>query len=97
MFRHIVLLGFEEGTDSETVDTIVAELRALPGLIPTLRSYVVGTDAGLADGNADLCAVADFDDVAGYEVYRDHEDHLRVISDHIRPVLASRTAIQFEL
>jgi hypothetical protein len=30
-------------------------------------------------------------------VYRDHPDHVAVIAEHIRPILAERAAVQHEL
>jgi len=97
MIRHIVLLKLQDtATDADRAN-ILEGLATLPGLIPPLRSYVFGTDAGLAEGNADIAVVADFDDVAGYEAYRDHEAHQQVIAERIRPVLATRTAIQYEI
>ena len=96
MFRHIVLLTFTDDTGDEAVQQVVDQLRTLPSRIPAIRSYTVGRDAGLADGNAHLSAVADFDDVAGYLEYRDHQAHQDVIATYIRPVLAGRSAIQYE-
>ncbi len=96
-FRHIVLLRFTDDATDEQVDGIVAALRTLPDDIPELRSYVVGVDAGLADDNASLGVVADFDSPADYEVYRDHPAHLAVIQERIRPILAGRTAVQHPL
>ena len=55
----------------------------LPGRIPEIRGYTIGTDAGVNEGNFDLVIVADFDDVDGYVVYRDHADHQAVIREHI--------------
>jgi len=57
----------------------------------------VGTDARICEGNYDLVAVADFDDEAGYVVYRDNAAHLKVITERIAPILAERAAIQHEL
>ena len=57
--RHVVLLTFDESCD---VDELVATLRELPAAIPELRRYVVGADAGLAEGNATVAVVADVDD-----------------------------------
>lgn len=94
MFRHIVLLTLDPATTTDEVDEIVTSLRALPGRIPELRSYVVGVDAGLAEDNATIGVVADFDDRDGYLVYRDHPDHQDVIIRLIRPRLASRSAAQ---
>ena len=97
MFRHIVLLTFDDATSPADVDVIVERLEALPGLIPEIGRYVIGRDAGINEGNADLAVVADFDDVEGYLVYRDHPDHTTVISERIAPRLRARNAIQFEL
>lgn len=97
MIRHIVLLELEDSTTDTDRAAILDALATLPEQIPTVRSYVAAADAGLAEGNAHITAIADFDDVAGYKVYRDHEAHHRVIADHIKPVLAKRTAIQVEI
>ena len=92
--RHIVTMTFRDDTTPEQVDAIVTTLRELPDLIPEIESYVVGVDAGLADGNADLAVVADFASVADYEIYRDHPAHRAVITQQIVDVLAGRSALQ---
>jgi hypothetical protein len=97
MFRHIVLLTFTDEATDARLDDVVAALRGLPSAVPSIRSYQVGRDAGLADGNAGIGVVADFDDVDGYLLYRDHPAHVAVITELIRPVLAARSAIQHEL
>jgi Stress responsive A/B Barrel Domain len=93
-FRHVVALQWKPETSADQRATIAAALRELPTLIPTIRSYVVGEDAAINDGNHDLVVVADFDDADGYLVYRDHPEHQRVIRDHIAPYLAARAAVQ---
>jgi hypothetical protein len=40
---------------------------------------------------------ADFEDVAGYIAYRDDAEHKRIIAELITPILASRTAAQYEM
>jgi hypothetical protein len=96
-FRHIVLLTLADGAPAGRAEEIVAALRALPGRIPELRSYQVGVDLGISEGNATVAVVADTEDRAGWEAYRDHPDHQRVITELIAPVLAARTAVQHEL
>jgi len=93
-FRHVVVLKFnDDATDAQRAE-IVAALHTLPTTIRSLRSYVVGLDAGVDQGNASLAVVADFDDVDGYVEYRDDPVHRRIIAELIRPILASRTAVQ---
>lgn len=97
MLRHVVLLRFTDGTDPSAADAVAASLRALPPQIPSIRAYAVGRDLGLAPDNADLVVVADFDDAEGHAEYRDHPAHVAVVDQQISPILASRTAIQFEV
>lgn len=89
--RHIVLLTLDDGCD---VDALLAALRDLPARIPALRSYVVGRDLGISEGNATIGVVADVDDEAGFVEYRDHPAHQQVIAERIRPHLVARTAVQ---
>jgi hypothetical protein len=97
VFRHIVLLTLNPDATDEDHDRIVQGLAELPAAISAIRSYTIGRDAKLNDGNADICVVADFDDASGYLVYRDHPAHVEVIQQRILPVLASRCAIQHEI
>jgi quinol monooxygenase YgiN len=94
--RHIVTLTFRDDTTAEQVQAIADALGELPEQIPELRSYEVGVDAGLTEGNASMVLVADFDDAAGWEAYRDHPAHQAVITQQIVPVLTARSAVQHE-
>lgn len=93
----MVTLTFRDDTTDEQLDEIVTRLRALPDSIPELKDYVVGLDVGRSEGNATLGIVADFEDWAGFEAYRDHPDHVAVASELILPVLTGRGAVQHEL
>jgi Stress responsive A/B Barrel Domain len=96
MFRHIVLLTFTDDAPAGHAELVVGALRGLPAVVPSIRAYEVGLDAGLADDNAHVAVVADFDDRDGYLAYRDHPEHTEVIRTLIRPHLAGRTALQHE-
>jgi hypothetical protein len=96
VIRHVVLLTIDPSAPTAP-QVIVEALRELPAAIPELRSYEVGVDLGLADGNATVAVVADFDDVDGYTTYRDHPAHRAVIEELISPVLVARTAVQHHL
>jgi hypothetical protein len=97
MIRHIVLFTWTEDATDEQRATVTTELRKLPGAIPQLRSYTVGGDAGINQGNFEYAVVADFDSVEDYLVYRDNPQHQAVIAEHINPILASRAAVQLEV
>jgi hypothetical protein len=95
-FRHVVLFRWHEGTTEEQKRTLEERLRELPGLIPELKSYSVGGDAGLRPGNFEFAVVADFADRDAYIVYRDHPEHRRVIDQCVTPIAAERAAVQYE-
>lgn len=96
MFRHVGLLTLNDEATSTRRAGIIAALRALPGQIPGLQRAAVSTDAGLTEGNADLMFTMTFDSRASWEAYRTHPSHLAVLTDHIKPVLASKTFVQID-
>ncbi|MET8046343.1 Dabb family protein [Streptosporangium sp. NPDC005286] len=97
MFRHVVLFTWAQEATDEQRGRVATELGKLPEAITEIRSYTLGTDAGVNPGNHQFAVVADFDSVDDYLVYRDHPLHQAVIAEHIKPIVASRAAIQFEL
>lgn len=94
MLRHIVLFRFVEDVSAEQVAAVSEALATLPGVIPELRRYAVGADLALVEGNWHYGVVAEFDDEAGWRRYRDHPEHLRIIAEVIRPIVAERAAVQ---
>jgi len=97
MVRHVVAFRFKEGVTPEDRESIAEGLRSLPGQIAEIRRYVFGPDLGLAEGNFDYVVVGDFDDEAAYQRYAAHDAHQALIRDSIRPVLAERVAVQYEI
>jgi Stress responsive A/B Barrel Domain len=97
MLRHVVCMTWTEDATPDAVAAVEAGLAELPALIPELRGYRFGPDAGLAVGNADFAVVADFDDVDGWRRYVDNPAHQAVLRDRIRPILATRVAVQQQL
>ncbi len=96
MIRHVVLFRWTPDATQEQKQRVAAELRRLPALLPVLRSYDVGGDLGLAEGNFEFAVVADFDDLEGFRTYRDNPEHRAVIAEFIQPIIAQRAAVQYE-
>lgn len=97
MFRHVVLLRFVPDATAEQRQAVLDGLATLPPLIPELRRYEFGPDAGVSEGNFDLAVVADCDDVDSYRAYATNAAHLAVIAERIRPILAERAAVQYQV
>ncbi|NCY15151.1 MAG: Dabb family protein [Actinobacteria bacterium] len=96
MFRHVVTFRWNDRSTPAQRTQLASALAALPAAIPTIRAYHVGTDAGINEGNFDFAVVADFDDVDGYLVYRDHPAHTQVITELIAPYIDTRAAVQYD-
>jgi hypothetical protein len=97
MFRHVVMLRWASQATAAQRSAVQAGLAELPRLIPEIHNYDIGNDVHLNEGNFDVVIVADFADVDGYLVYRDHPDHQAVIRERIQPILADRAAVQCEI
>lgn len=95
MFSQVACFRWVDGTGPADVETVVAALSPLPAVVPEILEYRCGPDAGSADGNYDFAVVSSFADHEAYRVYATHPAHQRVLSDVVRPRLASRVAVQF--
>jgi Stress responsive A/B Barrel Domain len=97
MFRHVVLFTWTEGATEVQKKALADELPKMPGLIDAIRGYKFGPDAGINPSNCDFAVVADFDDARGYLVYRDHPDHRALVRDYVEPIVARRSAVQYQI
>lgn len=96
VIRHVVVFQWTEAATEEQKQRARDEVARLPGIVPSIRGFVIGADAGISPGASDFAVTADFDDVDGYAAYRDHPTHRQIIEQHIRPIMASRAAVQLE-
>ena len=96
MIRHVVLFNWTADATGEQKEWVAAELGRLPALIPSLRAYQLGSNAGINPGAYDFGVVADFDDLDGYLAYRDNPEHRAIIETFITPIVAQRAATQYE-
>jgi hypothetical protein len=91
------MFSWADEATTEAKQAALDAVAGLPGMVASIRTFSIGTDAGLAEGNFDACVVADFDDEAGYITYRDHPDHVRVVTELLRPIAAGRAAVQYQI
>jgi hypothetical protein len=96
MLRHVVLLRWTPEATGEQKERVLAELRKLPALIPSIRALELGPSAGINPGAFDFGLVADFDDADGYRAYRDNPEHRAIIDRLINPIAAQRASTQYE-
>jgi hypothetical protein len=95
--RHVLVFNWKPDTTDEAVQALADGLAALPGQIPEIVSYTFGPDLGLADDHPDYGLVADFADVDAYRRYAQHPAHRRLIDELLKPIVATRHAVQIEV
>jgi len=94
MLRHVVLLTLSDDAPEGQSALIQRELMRLPALLPQIKRYEVGIDAGISDGNATIAVIGEFANEADYQIYAADEEHVAIIVTHIKPYLAARSAVQ---
>lgn len=97
MLRHVVLFTWTDDADETRRAATVDALRRLREEVGGMSSLIVSPDAGLVDGNAHTVLVADFPDEESFRRYAQDPVHQAVIAEHVRPWLAARSAVQYEL
>ena len=97
MIRHVVMFRFRKDADEAQRQAVHDAIATMPEATGVTESYAIGPDLGLGEGNFDFAVVGDFVDQEAYLTYRDHPEHRRIVSDIIRPAIADRAAIQFEI
>jgi hypothetical protein len=97
MIRHVVVFTWAAEADADRRRTTVEALRRLPEDVGGMTSFVVADDAGLTGGNADTVLIADFPDVEAFQRYAQDPVHISVLAEHVRPWLAGRSAVQYEI
>ena len=96
MIRHCVMFKWIDEATDEQRGAFLEGLVELLETGKTVRGYSYGADAGINAGNFDFCVTVDFDDEAGFVVYRDDSGHQAFIGSVVRPILETRAAVQFE-
>ncbi len=97
MIRHVVTFTWSPTADEEQVAATVAALRKLRQEVGGMTYLAVGEDAGLSDGNASAVLIADFADAEAFYRYAQDPVHLAVIAEYVRPILAARAAVQYDV
>ena len=97
MIMHLVTFTWGPETSNDDVVAIIEGLTSLPEHIPELISYNFGPDLGLREGNADFAVAAVVEGQEALLAYLDHPEHVRILNEFIRPLIATRQAVQIEV
>lgn len=94
MIRHVIMWKFRAG-EEENMNAFLNGLKALDGVIPEIRRMEVGVNV-LEKNNYDACLIADFDDLAALERYKNDPCHVAV-SSLCKSIREARGAVDFEI
>ena len=97
MIRHVVVFTWSPDADPERRASTLQALRGLEQEVGGMTSLTVADDAGLSAGNADTVLIADFPDAEAFYRYAQDPVHLSVVAEFVRPILAARAAIQYQV
>lgn len=95
MLRQVRMNRWRDDAPPERIEAAIAALAELPGRIPELRGWYAAPSRE-GDDDFDFVVVADFDDEAAYARYLRHPEHVRVVSELVRPLLATTVRIRCE-
>lgn len=100
MVKHIILWKIKEeytGSEKENIKLGVKEgLEALKGVVPGLVDIHVQTES-LESSTADLMLDSTFESAEALKGYAVHPAHVEVADGKVRPYMASRSCLDFEV
>ena len=97
MIHHVVLFTWREPLPEGYLATIADALDDMRSTMPYIVEYRYGPDCGLHEsGNADFGIVATFANVEDWRRYDTDALHNTIRSEVFKPVVGTRTVIQFE-
>jgi len=99
MIRHTVLFKLQEFDTTEAkqnkLDELKSALEALPAKIDVVKALSVGLNVNPVEA-FDLALVVDVDSLEALSSYNTHPEHVAV-GKILRPVLASRSCVDYEI
>lgn len=100
MVKHIILWNLKEDFSAEEKECIKSSIKegleGLKGKIEGLCDIKVYTD-GLSSSTCDLMLDSTFVDKDSLNAYAKHPDHVEVANTKVRPFVAHRSCLDFEI
>jgi Stress responsive A/B Barrel Domain len=97
MIRHVVVFTWSDRAGADRRTAAVQALRRLREDVGGMTALTVAEDAGLTEGNAHAVLIADFPDAEAFRRYAGDPVHQAVLAEHVRPILAARSAVQIDV
>ena len=91
------MITFTDDASEEQKLALYDGLAKMPVLMDFIRRYEFGPDLGLGQGNPSMALVADFDSEEDWRKYSAHPDHLELIGNLVKPIVAASTRVQYQV
>lgn len=95
MLKHVVFFKFKPEVGEEDIADLEKSLRALDGVVPEIREFLVGRDVVRSERSYDLALISGFDDLPAMNRYQVHPDHQKVVAK-VKALCAGVVAVDFE-
>ena len=96
MIKHVVAFTLREmPADQEAA--LLAAFNGLMGLIPELHSFSMGRNISDRDQTFTHCLVSEMEDMVAVGRYLKHPAHEAAIEEHLKPVMISRSIVDYEV
>lgn len=100
MVKHVIIWTLKDEYSGSEIERIKAEIKegleGLAGQIPGLISIQVFTE-GLNSSNGDLILDSTFESEAALKGYSEHPAHMNVAITKVRPFVAHRACMDYEV
>ena len=94
--HHVALFRWQPEATPEQIAAVTPALQALAATLSGVRSYACGASTGATPTAYDYGVIAEFEDKAAWDVYMADEEHDRIRSELIAPIVAERAGIQLD-
>jgi hypothetical protein len=89
------MITFTEDASEAQKQALYDGLAKMPQVMDFIRRYEFGPDLGLGQSNPNMALVADFDSEEAWRDYSTHPDHLDLIENLVKPIVAGSTRVQY--
>ncbi len=96
MIRHTLAFRFRPEADTQTVETVLAELRTFPETYPQMRSFTLGPNVSTRDTTFTHAFSAEFDGDAALQAYLTSAEHEEFVRERWSPVIEQQAIVSYE-
>ena len=95
MLEHVVLFKFKPSTSKEEIAKIAEDMKALKGQVEGLVDLSIGDNFSTRNKGFDAGLVVRFTDEKALNAYQEHPEHVRILTEQLKPNLDDVIAVDY--